>query len=65
MIDEILFWRKSKHSNPNGACVEVGTGKAAVGVRDTKQAHLGEARTTLRFAGSVWQEFTAKVKEQS
>jgi hypothetical protein len=89
-------WRKSRHSNPNGACVElaswkkssysgstdcteigayrksshsvsydcteVGTGNAVIGIRDTKQVHLGDARTVLEFSPEAFRAFVSRVK---
>lgn len=99
MYDEITRWRKSRHSNPNGACVELanvrkssyssGDGNcleagevkgdwrksthsgyhnscveaaSVVGIRDTKQAHLGDQRTVLVFSPVDFTEFTNRIK---
>jgi hypothetical protein len=52
-------WRKSRHSNGSGSCVEVGHAAArAVAVRDTK--HPDGPR--LAFGREAWEAFTAKVK---
>jgi hypothetical protein len=55
-------WRKSTLSYSNGNCIEVGEGETVVGVRDTKQAHLGDARTVLKFTPAAWRAFTAGLK---
>lgn len=54
---EVGGWRKPKRSFSNGNCVEVGTGLAAVGVRDTKL----ERSPVLRFSSEAWARFTASV----
>ena len=53
-------WRKTTYSEP-GTCVEIGAG-TTVGVRDTKEKHLGERRTILEFSPDVWHAFTASLK---
>lgn len=53
---EIGAWRKSVRS-AGGNCLEAGQGQQVVGVRDTKQAHLGAWRTVLEFSPAAWQRF--------
>jgi hypothetical protein len=57
-------WRKAKASAHNGGCAEVGQDEARIAVRDTKQAHLGAARTVLDFSPEAWREFTAGLKQE-
>ncbi len=61
---EIGAWRKSARSQGASNCVEAGDGDAVVGVRDTKQAHLGEDRTVLEFSPAAWAGFLARVRGQ-
>jgi hypothetical protein len=61
---EIGSWRKSAASAHNGGCVEAGHGTAVIGVRDTRQEHLGEARTVLEFSPAAWVAFTARLKAE-
>lgn len=52
-------WRKSTYSSANGgSCVEVADAPGAVAVRDTKEHHLGDARTVLGFTSGAWRRFT-------
>lgn len=55
-------WRKASFSRANGGCIEVGEDETVIGVRDTRQAHLGEARTVLEFTPVAWRAFTAGLK---
>lgn len=58
-------WRKSSYSSAQGgSCVEVAGTPGAIGVRDTKEAHKGEARTVLSFAPGAWQRFTTSLRER-
>jgi hypothetical protein len=54
-------WRKASHS-VQGNCIEAGAGPGMVGVRDTKEKHLGEQRTVLEFSPATWHAFTSRVK---
>lgn len=59
MRDEIANWRKSSRSRThNGNCVEAGSTRGRVAVRDTKQHGRGP---TLRFSKSAWGAFLANV----
>lgn len=58
-------WHKSSYSGANGgSCIEVAERHApgVVGVRDTKEAHLGNARTVLRVPAGAWETFTSSLK---
>lgn len=58
-------WRKSSYSTGNGgSCVELadnGLG-TVIRVRDTKEAHLGDARTVLAFTPGAWSGFMSGIK---
>ena len=56
-------WRKSHYSTGNGGnCVETASSPSRVLVRDTKQAHMGDARTILAFGAEAWAEFTSGLR---
>src|SRR5271156_2782870 len=60
---EVGSYRKPSLSKALGNCAEIGHGENVVGVRDTKQEHLGAARTVLEFSPAAWQRFTSEVKD--
>lgn len=54
-----IRWRKSRHSgDTGGACVEVASLAAAVGVRDSKDPDGPK----LVFASAEWRAFARRVK---
>ena len=62
---EVGAWRTAQASHANGNCTEVGIGGTVVGVRDSKQAYLGEARTVLEFTPGAWGRFLAQVRQEA
>lgn len=58
-----MKWRKSTYSSSGGAsCVEVARSTLGVMVRDTKQDHLGKARTVISISPDAWQRFTSSLR---
>ena len=55
---EVASWRSASLCE-SGACVEVGTGPAVVGVRDTV---LRDASPVLEFPAGAWAAFTEGLK---
>jgi hypothetical protein len=54
-----IRWRKASYSTGNGgACVEVGTARQAVAVRDSQDP----AGPALAFGPARWQAFTGRVR---
>lgn len=52
-------WRKATYSSSNGgSCVEVASTVRTIMIRDTKQDHLGSARTVLSVPAAAWTTFT-------
>jgi len=58
MEDVDLRWRKSSFSGNGGECVEVGSGREVVVVRDT----MDRSGSVLRFAPAVWRRFAGQIK---
>lgn len=56
-------WRTTSYSNETGSCVEVGQAADRVMLRDTKQQHLGIARTVLDVTPNAWTTFTASLRK--
>ena len=54
----ITDWRKSSRSE-SGSCVEVGSGEAVIGVRDSKDDGAGPV---LTFGSEAWAAFLAEVR---
>ena len=61
---EIGEWRKSAYSQGASNCVETGQGTGVIGIRDTKEAPLGDGRTVLEFSPGAWAGFLARVRAQ-
>lgn len=55
---EVASWRTASACQ-GGSCVEVGGGKAVVGVRDSTGCGAGPV---LTFAPQAWEAFTAGLK---
>ncbi|MEU6038789.1 DUF397 domain-containing protein [Actinomadura sp. NPDC047616] len=54
-------WLKSRHSEPNGHCVEVGRADdGTIGIRDTKQHGTGPI---LEFTPTEWAAFVRKIRQ--
>ncbi|MEU6372750.1 DUF397 domain-containing protein [Streptomyces sp. NPDC046909] len=52
-------WRRSSHSNNNGACVEIAVVEGVVAVRDSKDT----VRPALVFSPLRWRAFLAAAAE--
>ncbi|MQY05434.1 DUF397 domain-containing protein [Actinomadura macrotermitis] len=60
MTTQYLIWRKSSHSEANGACIEVARSlHGSIGVRDSKQRGTGPI---LDFTRSEWVAFLGTVR---
>jgi hypothetical protein len=54
---DAVTWRKSSYSANGGTCVEVGSQRSAVLVRDTKDRDGG----ALAFPGASWRTFLGQL----
>ncbi len=62
MEDTDLNWRKSSYSSNGGAdCVEIGSGRNVILIRDTKQAGTSPM---LTVSASAWARFTDGLKDR-
>jgi hypothetical protein len=52
-------WRKSRHSDPNGDCVEVGRSIHTIGVLDSKNDGTGPV---LEFTRAEWAAFARALR---
>ncbi|GAA3951559.1 hypothetical protein GCM10023085_37770 [Actinomadura viridis] len=60
MTKHFTGWRKSRHSDPNGGCVEAGrAADGTIGVRDSK----GDLSIMLEFAPKDWATFLNSLRE--
>lgn len=60
MTKNFYGWRKSRHSEPNGGCIEAGRATdGTVGVRDTRLHGNGP---TLEFSPAEWARFLNHVR---
>jgi hypothetical protein len=63
MTKDFQGWRKSRHSNPNGGCIEAGRASdGTIGVRDTK---LHGAGPILEFSQDEWRSLLSKLREDN
>lgn len=53
-------WRKSRHSEPNGGCIEAGRAPdGTIGIRDTK---LNGTGPILEMTRREWRSFLDKIR---
>ncbi|URN05024.1 DUF397 domain-containing protein [Actinomadura madurae] len=63
MTKNFYSWRKSRHSEPNGGCIEAGQAvDGTIGVRDTK---LNGCGPTLEFTRDEWRALLDKIRIQT
>ena len=56
-------WRKSRHSQPNGGCIEAGRAvDGTIGVRDTKDDGTGPI---LEFTPAEWRAFLRTIRAEA
>ncbi|MBT2211547.1 DUF397 domain-containing protein [Actinomadura sp. NEAU-AAG7] len=60
MTKNFRGWRKSRHSNPDGHCVEVGrAADGTIGVRDTELHGMGPI---VEFTKDEWLTFLHQIR---
>ncbi|SNS28646.1 DUF397 domain-containing protein [Actinomadura mexicana] len=63
MTKDFHRWRKSRHSEPNGECVEAGLASdGTIGVRDS---NLHGHAPILEFTREEWQRFLYEIRVDS
>lgn len=58
---EVGAWRKARGGD-SGECAEAADLVPVVAIRDTKEAHLGAARTVLETTAGDWARFLGRVR---
>ncbi|RFS82653.1 DUF397 domain-containing protein [Actinomadura spongiicola] len=62
MTENFSSWRKSRHSEPNGGCIEAGRASdGTIGVRDTKLDHS----PILEFSTPEWAQLLERIRRDA
>lgn len=63
MTNRYSDWRKSRHSEPNGHCIEVARATdGTIGVRDSKARSAGPI---LEFTPEEWKTFFRQIRDRT